>query len=107
MPRPVKETAALKTGPSRKKAAALDRPAAEDALLSALKALRSELARAENVPAYIVFSNAALTDMAAKAPRTMEEFLEVSGVGRVKAERYGAQFLQEIAAYQKRAGDRA
>ena len=104
MPRPVRETARLKTRPSRKKtAAALERPAADDSLLSALKALRSELARAESVPAYIVFSNAALTDMAAKKPQTMQEFLEVAGVGQVKAARYGEKFLQEIAAYQDRA----
>ena len=80
----------------------MERPAAEDSLLSALKALRSELARAENVPDYVVFSNAVLTDMAVKKPQTMEEFLEVSGVGQVKAARYGEKFLREIAAYQNR-----
>lgn len=70
-------------------------PANSD-LLDRLKALRLELARQEDVPAYIVFSNATLADMAAKAPRTMEEFLSVSGVGQVKAQRYGAPFLQII-----------
>ena len=47
-----------------------------------------------------MFSNAALADMAAKAPRTLEEFLEVSGVGRVKAARYGGIFLKAIADYE-------
>ena len=74
----------------------------EEGLLSALKALRSRLAQEEGVPAYIVFSNATLSDMAAKKPRTMEEFLEISGVGRVKAARYGNAFLHEIDAYQDR-----
>ncbi len=76
----------------------LPAPAAQvdDSLLAALKATRTHLAQQEGVPAYIVFSNAALVDMAGKAPRTMEEFLTVSGVGEVKAKRYGAIFLQVI-----------
>lgn len=69
----------------------------EEKLFDALKAVRTQLAREENVPAYIVFSNATLKDMAEKAPRTMEEFLEVSGVGDRKAARYGKTFLKAIA----------
>lgn len=69
-------------------------------LLGALRDLRTELAREEGVPAYIVFSNATLSDMAAKAPRTRDELLEVSGVGKVKAERYGRQFLAAIREYE-------
>ena len=65
-------------------------------LLAALKALRSRLAKEEKVPAYVIFSNATLEDMAGKAPKTMEQFLEVSGVGEVKAHRYGKAFLDEI-----------
>ena len=71
----------------------------ETALLKALKATRTRLAQAEGVPAYIVFSNAALADMSAKAPRTMDAFLEVSGVGQVKASRYGDAFLETIQRY--------
>lgn len=103
MPRPEEKTVEPKLSLSHKKTAALlEHPIMEDGLLSALKALRTQLARAEDVPAYIVFSNAALTDMAAKKPRTIEEFLTVSGVGQVKAARYGEKFLREIAAYQNR-----
>ena len=69
---------------------------ADGSLLAALKALRSRLAQEAGVPAYIVFSNAALADMAALRPLDMEEFLKVSGVGRVKAERYGEDFLRAI-----------
>lgn len=65
-------------------------------LLAALKALRGRLAKEEKVPAYVIFSNATLEDMAGKAPKTMEQFLEVSGVGEVKAHRYGKVFLDEI-----------
>lgn len=93
------------TGPEKSRRGKV-RPApaegSED-LFSALKAVRTRIAQEENVPAYLVFSNATLTDMAAKAPRTMEEFLEVSGVGEVKAARYGEAFLNEIAAHEERA----
>ena len=74
-------------------------PEAED-LFSALRAVRTRLAQEENVPAYVVFSNATLADMAEKAPRTMDEFLDVTGVGEVKAARYGEEFLRAIAEYQ-------
>ena len=69
-----------------------------DNLFAVLKAVRTQIAQQENVPAYIVFSNATLMDMAVKAPRTMAEFLDVSGVGETKAARYGEVFLKAIAA---------
>ena len=65
-------------------------------LLEALKALRSRLAQEAGVPAYMIFSNAALADMAALRPMNLEEFLQVSGVGKVKAERYGSAFLEAV-----------
>ena len=65
-------------------------------LYARLATLRGELAREQGVPAYIVFSNAALVDMCAKRPRTREEFLDVSGVGAKKAELYASAFLAEI-----------
>ena len=71
----------------------------DDDLYAVLREVRNELARKESLPAYIIFSNAALADMAARAPETMEEFLEVSGVGAVKAERYGDYFLAAIDKY--------
>ena len=87
-------------GGRRKKAAAPLPPQAEG-LLSALKATRARLAQEERVPIYIIFSNASLSDMAAKAPRTREELLQVSGVGEFKAARYGQAFLDAIADYQR------
>ena len=62
-------------------------------LMAALKATRLQLARQEEVPLYVIFSNATLADMARRRPQTMEEFLSVSGVGEVKARKYGAAFL--------------
>lgn len=86
--------------PERKKAPVPAVPP-DESLISALKAERTRLARQEGVPPYIIFSNAVLADMAARAPRTEEEFLEVSGVGQIKARRYGAAFLAVIADYGK------
>ena len=61
-----------------------------------LRAVRKRLADAEGVPAYIVFSDAALRGMAERAPRTVGELLEVPGVGPVKLERYGEAFLDAL-----------
>ncbi|MBO4933248.1 MAG: DNA helicase RecQ [Clostridia bacterium] len=74
----------------------------EDGLVTALKAVRLRLAEEENVPRYMVFSNAALEDMAAKRPHSIEEFLNVSGVGASKAAKYGAIFLEAIAEYEQK-----
>jgi ATP-dependent DNA helicase RecQ len=66
---------------------------ATDALFAALRALRKELADAAGVPAYVVFSDASLREMAALRPTTEAALLDVAGVGPVKLERYGAAFL--------------
>ncbi len=91
---PIRKEAAL---PAKRTAAATD--PADSTLLGALKDLRWQLAQQEHVPAYIIFSNATLVDMAIKAPRTMDELLQVSGVGEVKAQRFGSDFLKVIAQY--------
>lgn len=65
-------------------------------LLRELKVLRMSLAKEKSVPAYVIFSDAALIDMARKRPANSGEMLSVSGVGAVKFERYGEAFLQAI-----------
>ena len=87
--------------PARQKAERVPDAPPDQSLLAALRAERTRLARQEGVPPYIIFSNAALADMAARVPRTPEEFLEVSGVGQVKARRYGSAFLAVIAAWRE------
>ncbi len=69
---------------------------AESALLDALKALRLQLARERGVPAYIVFSDRTLIDMARRRPRTEEEFAQVNGVGAAKLEAFAGPFLAAI-----------
>ena len=69
-------------------------------LFDVLKELRSQLAKEAGIPAYVVFSNATLTDMAKKKPKTMSEFRKVSGVGEIKAAWYGTAFLKCIREYE-------
>ncbi|MCI8843713.1 MAG: DNA helicase RecQ [Oscillospiraceae bacterium] len=73
--------------------------AGAEALYERLRELRGRLAHEANVPAYVVFSNVTLADMAAKRPATPEAFLDVSGVGEFKAQKYATPFLAEIAAW--------
>ncbi len=68
-----------------------------NALLTKLKELRFKLAQQKHVPAFVIFSDATLVDMCSKMPANAEEFLQVSGVGKVKLEAYGNEFLELIA----------
>lgn len=61
-----------------------------------LRALRRRIADEEGMPAFVVFTDAALRDMAEKMPVTEAEFLEVSGVGLAKLQKYGKVFLKKI-----------
>ena len=68
-------------------------------LFEALRELRRKIADKKNVPAYIVFGDAALRDMARKRPSTRINFLTVHGVGEKKCEQYGDDFLNLIKDY--------
>ena len=72
--------------------------AEEDApLLSALKAKRRALAEAARVPAYVIFPDRTLIEMAERRPLTVDEMARISGVGAKKLESYGPDFLAVIA----------
>ena len=73
----------------------------ENELFDVLKELRMKLAKDAGVPAYVVFSNATLSDMAKKRPKNMSQFKKVSGVGEIKAAWYGETFLKCIREYEK------
>ena len=64
-----------------------------------IEKLRSEIAKRESVPAYIVFTDAALKDMCRIKPVDIPHFLTVSGVGNAKAEKYGKEFCSCISDY--------
>ena len=68
----------------------------EDALFEELRALRREIADREGVPAYVIFHDATLREMAASRPRTPEDLLDVGGVGEKKLEKYGEEFLAAL-----------
>ncbi|MEL7029968.1 MAG: ATP-dependent DNA helicase RecQ, partial [Pseudomonadota bacterium] len=76
-------------------------PVDED-LLSALKRLRLELAKQAGKPAYVIFSDRSLADMASRKPLSHAAFLDVHGVGAKKAETYGEIFLKTIAEHDER-----
>lgn len=67
-------------------------------LLAALKRQRRRLAEARGVPAYVIFSDRSLQDMARRQPRTEDEFAEIHGVGAAKLKELAGSFLKVIAA---------
>ena len=73
----------------------------DEALYEVLRKLRFALANEQKIPAYLIFSNATLVDMAGKKPTTINEFLQVSGVGEQKAEKYGEAFINAVKEYLK------
>ncbi|MGI6230177.1 MAG: DNA helicase RecQ [Tractidigestivibacter sp.] len=94
--RPEAERIAQRSGKSRLASDVSELDDSDQELYSRLARLRTQLAREQNVPSYIIFSNATLVDMCAKRPSSLDELLDVSGVGAKKAERYGEAFLAEI-----------
>jgi len=69
-------------------------------LFADLKKLRLELARARKVPAFVVFADATLIEMARQRPATLDEMADINGVGPRKLESFGETFLEAIAAHQ-------
>lgn len=67
-----------------------------DPLFEELRVVRKTIAEQEQVPPFVIFSDATLKDMCIKLPMTSDEFLNVNGVGELKLEKYGAAFLSVI-----------
>ena len=74
------------------------------ALFEELRALRRRLADVRDVPAFVIFGDVSLRHMAAAFPRSMEEFSRIHGVGEVKLEQYGPEFLEVIRGYSESNG---
>lgn len=91
----------IKSWTSKSKALSED---IDEELFGLLRALRNKIATATRVPAYIVFADAALKDMCIKLPMNEEEFLEVSGVGKAKLQKYGDKFIEVIRNYNSNKG---
>lgn len=71
----------------------------DEELFQRLKNLCIKISKKENVPSYIVFTNASMRDMCRKKPTTLFEFRKVSGVGIIKTQKYGKLFIKEISDY--------
>ena len=69
---------------------------AGSACLERLKAWRAEVARAHNLPAYVVFHDASLAEMAASRPASLDELAAISGVGAKKLQAYGEEILRVL-----------
>ncbi len=93
--RPGGKGARTRTGPAAK-SAPLPLDEAASARFAALKAWRAEVAREHNLPAYIVFHDAALAEMARECPDTLDALADISGVGARKLEAYGSAILQVL-----------
>jgi DNA helicase-2/ATP-dependent DNA helicase PcrA len=80
--------------PARERRAASE---PDDPLYGALKRWRLRRAKADDVPAYVVFHNSTLAEIAGRRPRSLAELASVPGVGPAKLERYGAEVLEALA----------
>jgi ATP-dependent DNA helicase RecQ len=83
---------------ARAEAADLVTSPADAQLLERLRALRSGIARAEQVPAYVVFADRTLMEMAVRRPKSPYALGEIKGVGPMKIEKYGERFLELLRA---------
>ena len=70
--------------------------AINEILMDSLRQLRKQIAQQENIPAYIVFSDASLQDMVRRKPVTIEAFADIKGVGDMKLQKYGQAFISLI-----------
>lgn len=69
---------------------------ADENLWEALKAKRTELAREQGVPPYVIFHDSTLLEMVKSTPTTLDQFSRIGGVGQAKLERYGEYFIQVV-----------
>jgi ATP-dependent DNA helicase RecQ len=69
---------------------------ADESLWEALKAKRTELAREQGVPPYVIFHDSTLQEMVQSTPTTLDQFSRIGGVGQAKLERYGEHFINII-----------
>jgi ATP-dependent DNA helicase RecQ len=102
----------LRRDPDRTRAVRPDRPARGEAftdpeahaLWDQLRARRRALAQEQNVPPYVIFGDATLGEMVRYRPRNREELGRIAGVGAVKLERYGTEFLGVMADHEREHG---
>src|SRR5262245_30518238 len=82
-------------------------PAGDGALFEKLRVRRMELARAQNLPPYVIFHDRTLAEIAARRPRSAAELAAIPGVGEAKLARYGAALLEIVNGHDARPGEAA
>ncbi len=90
-----------KRGRDRDKRGSVAPVGGDGAVFAALKALRLDLAKAANVPPYVICHDRTITELAEKRPRTTAELSAITGLGERKIARYGEDFLATIARFKK------
>ena len=91
----LREDIVAKPARAQRRSAATPRDADAE-LLEALKALRTAIAKAQNTPAYVVFPDRSLLEMAKERPRSLDDFSRIHGVGSAKLEKFGRAFVAVI-----------
>lgn len=71
----------------------------ESTIFQALRRLRQDIARQHNLPPYVIFPDTTLREMSSRLPLEREDMLQITGVGEIKFERYGLQFMELIRRY--------
>lgn len=71
----------------------------ESSIFQALRTLRQTMARQQNMPPYVIFPDSTLREMCVRLPLNRDDMLRITGVGEIKFEKYGAQFLEIIRQY--------
>ncbi len=83
-----------------KKPQPVKRPSSQNPkLYDSLRLLRNRIAKESSVPAYVIFTDKTIKEMSMYLPMDKEQMMQISGVGEVKYEKYGAQFMAEIKRY--------
>jgi ATP-dependent DNA helicase RecQ len=96
---PPQEKQVAARGKGARRGTVTEEGAFDESLFQRLRALRSKIAADIGVPAFVIFADAALRDMCRLLPETEDDFLQVSGVGKRKAEQYGDVFTGAIRTY--------
>ena len=82
---------------SNSKAAITSLSSDDKPLFEALKSKRLEIAKAQKIPPYVVFHDKTLAEMATNKPKSNADLSKINGIGEVKIQRYGDEFLNIIA----------
>lgn len=86
---------------SRREIVKVKQVSMDDPLFEELRGVRKRIAEEERVPPFVIFSDSTLKDMCAKLPKTKEMFLQISGVGENKLQKYGEIFIETICQFCK------